>query len=56
MSRTVKKNSNLQPGQPARPANLSDRAAIEWDRLAGELEASGIWLTPRHRAVLSSAA
>ena len=56
MPRTVKQNSNLQPGQPLKPANLSDRAAREWDRLVGELADSNITLTPGHRTVLSQAA
>jgi hypothetical protein len=40
MPRTVRKDKNLAPGQPAKPANLSARAAQEWDRIVGELAAS----------------
>ena len=32
MPRTVKTDKNLQPGQPAKPDNLSARASQEWDR------------------------
>jgi hypothetical protein len=38
MPRTAKKDPNLQPGKPVKSANLSTRAAIEWDRLTSELE------------------
>jgi phage terminase small subunit len=56
MPRTVKRNSNLKPGQPLKPENLSARASKEWDRLAGELEAASIQVTVAHRAPLSLAA
>jgi len=56
MPRTVKKSKDLAPGQPPKPSNLSPRAAIEWDRLTGELTASQIQVTPAHRTVLSMAA
>jgi len=56
MPRTVKIGKNLQPGQPQKPANLSARAALEWDRLVSELEASNIRITPAHRATLGMAA
>jgi phage terminase small subunit len=56
MPRTVKKDANLKPGQPLKPTNLSDRAAIEWDRLTGELEAAQIQVSTAHRALLSLAA
>lgn len=55
MPRTVKKEKHLQPGQPAKPDNLSTRAAYEWDRLVGELALAGIKITPGHRSLLSSA-
>lgn len=52
------KNSPAAPafGQPAKPANLSPSAAAEWDRLIGEIEASGLQITPAHRALISLAA
>lgn len=56
MPRTVRKDPNLQPGKPLKPTNLSDRAAKEWDRLTGELEASQIQVTAAHRAPLAMAA
>jgi phage terminase small subunit len=56
MPRTVKRDKNLAPGQPAKPDNLSARASLEWDRLVGELAASNIRLTPGHRTLLSQAA
>ena len=49
MARTVKINKDLQPGQPEKPKHLSEDASVEWDRLVGELERSGIRLTPAHR-------
>ena len=56
MPRTVKKSKDLAPGQPAKPTNLSARAALEWDRIVGELAASHIRVTPAHRTLLSQAA
>ena len=56
MPRTVKKDANLLPGKPLKPANLSARASKEWDRLTSELEASQIQVTAAHRAPLSMAA
>src|ERR1700685_3811261 len=56
MPRTVKKDSNLKPGKPVKPANLSARASMEWDRLTGELDRAGIQVTEAHRALLSLAA
>ena len=56
MPRTVKVDKHLQPGQPEKPGNLSDRASREWDRLVGELAAANIVLTPAHRTALSMAA
>jgi phage terminase small subunit len=55
MPRTVKQDKNLAPGQPVKPDNLSKRASIEWDRLAGELAASNIQITPAHRTAMSMA-
>ena len=56
MARTPKKDKHLAPGQPLRPSNLSPRAALEWDRIVGELAASNIQVTPAHRTALSLAA
>jgi phage terminase small subunit len=56
MPRTVKKDANLQPGKPLKPANLSPLASSEWDRLTGELEQAGIQVTAAHRTLLSLAA
>jgi phage terminase small subunit len=56
MGRTPKKDKNLVPGHPLKPANLSARAALEWDRLAEELTASGIQVTSAHRSTMSLAA
>jgi phage terminase small subunit len=56
MPRTVRKDANLKPGKPLKPTNLSDRAALEWDRLTGELEAAQIQVTTAHRTLLSLAA
>jgi phage terminase small subunit len=52
MTRTARKDKNLQPGQPLKPLHLSDRASLAWDRLVGELSASGIVATPAHRTAL----
>ena len=41
---------------PLKPAGLSAAASIEWDRLLGEIEASGLQITPAHRAAISLAA
>lgn len=56
MPRTVRKDANLKPGKPLKSSNLSDRAAIAWDRLTGELEAAQIQLTTAHGPLLSVAA
>ena len=56
MPRTAKKDPNLQPGKPVKSANLSARAAIEWDRLTSELENAHIQVATSHRALLSLAA
>ena len=56
MPRTVRKDANLLAGKPAKPENLSDRAAIEWDRLISELGAAQIQVSTAHRALLSLAA
>jgi P27 family predicted phage terminase small subunit len=56
MPRTVRKDSNLQPGKPAKPEHLSALASKEWDRLTSELETASIQVTTAHRALLSIAA
>jgi phage terminase small subunit len=56
VGRTAKKTKDITPGQPAKPDNLSERASTEWDRLVGELAASGIEVTPAHRAHIALAA
>jgi phage terminase small subunit len=53
--RTVKKTKDLRTGEPAKPVGLSERASAYWDRLLSELRASGIELTPGHRAWLEMA-
>lgn len=56
MPRTVKKDKNLQPGQPKKPSGLTTSVSEEWDRLTSEIEKAGIQLTPAHRAPLELAA
>ena len=56
MPRTARKDKHLQPGKPEKPANLSERASIEWDRIVGELETAHIQVTAAHRTPLSLAA
>jgi phage terminase small subunit len=56
MPRTAKKDANLQPGKPVKSANLSARAATEWDRLTSELADANIQVATSHRALLSLAA
>jgi phage terminase small subunit len=46
----------LTPGAPLKPTGLSERAAVEWDRLSAELAESGIMVTVAHRAPLALAA
>jgi phage terminase small subunit len=55
MPRTVKQDANLKPGKPEKPVNLSDRAAIAWDRLVSQLEGAQIQLTTAHSSLLSIA-
>jgi len=52
------KNSKNPPafGAPGKPAHLSPVASAEWDKLIGEIEASGLQVTPAHRAAISLAA
>jgi len=56
MPRTVKTDPNLKQGTPTKPANLSEQASREWDRLTGELERARIHVSEAHRATLSLAA
>lgn len=56
MPRTVKKDKNLHPGQPIKPADLAPDVAREWDRLMSEIEKASIQLSPAHRAPLELAA
>ncbi len=46
------KRSKTPPvfGTPQKPLHLSDAASAEWDRLMGEINASGLQITPTHRA------
>ena len=55
MPRTVKKDANLKPGKPEKPANLSARAAVAWGRLVSQLEDAQIQLTTAHSSLLSIA-
>jgi phage terminase small subunit len=43
-------------GEPTKPAHLSASASAEWDRILGELIASGLTLTPAHRGLVALAA
>jgi phage terminase small subunit len=56
MPRTVRKDANLKVGKPVKPVNLSNRAAIAWDRLVSQLEDAQIQLTTAHSSLLSIAA
>jgi phage terminase small subunit len=56
MPRTAKKDPNLKPGKPLKPTNLSDRAALEWDRLTSELEGAHIQVSTANRPMLALAA
>lgn len=56
MPRTARKDTALKAGKPLKPSNLSDHAALEWDRLTGELESAGIQVSTAHRTLLSLAA
>jgi hypothetical protein len=48
--------TELTPGGLEKPANLSPRAAVEWDRLVKELAAAGVIVSTGHRALVSQAA
>jgi phage terminase small subunit len=52
----MREAAELQPGLPDKPANLSDRASVQWDRLIDEMERSGIVLIPAYRAAIAQAA
>ena len=56
MPRTARLDKNLVPGFPERPKSLTEGAAAQWDRLAGEITEAGIALSPAHRATLELAA
>lgn len=47
---------NMAAGMPDKPTNLSDRAAIEWDKITAELKQSNIQVSKAHRALISQAA
>jgi phage terminase small subunit len=49
-------NQKMTPGAPEKSANLSTRAAAEWDRIVGELGASGIQVSAAHRGLIAQAA
>lgn len=56
MPRTVRKDANLKAGTPQKSANLSARAALEWDRLVSVLTSSNIQVSESHAPLLSLAA
>jgi P27 family predicted phage terminase small subunit len=56
MPRTVRKDSNLNPGEPVKPTHLSAQASREWDRLTEELKKARVHVTAAHRATLTLAA
>lgn len=56
MPRTAKKDKHLEPGVPAKPVHLSERASAEWDRILSELDAAHIKVSAAHRTPLSLAA
>jgi hypothetical protein len=51
-----KLGKSLKPGTPVKPAGLSARASVEWDRLFQELQDAGILVCVAHRAPLALAA
>jgi phage terminase small subunit len=51
-----KPGPELIAGDPEKPTQLSPAASAAWDRLLGELKASGILITAAHRAPLAMAA
>jgi phage terminase small subunit len=52
------KNSKNPPtfGTPQKPTHLSPTASAQWDKLIKEIDASGLQVTPAHRAALFSLA
>ena len=56
MPRPKKQINELVPGVPEKPANLSEAASRNWDRLIREMEDSGIMLIPGFRAAIVQAA
>lgn len=49
-------NQSMASGTPAKPTNLSDRAAESWDKIIKELEESNIQVAPAHRVLIAQAA
>ena len=50
---TTKQPARMIAGTPAKPERLSPQAAQAWDRLLGQLQESGIELSPAHSVTLS---
>jgi phage terminase small subunit len=50
---TTKAAAKMIPGSPTKPERLSPQAAQAWDRLLGQLQESGIELSPAHSVTLS---
>jgi len=48
--------NKVKAGKPNKPLWLSKRAAEEWDRIVGEMTASGIQVSQAHRALIEQAA
>jgi P27 family predicted phage terminase small subunit len=46
---------DMKPGMPDKPTNLSERASLEWDKLAKELAESNINVSKAHRALIAQA-
>src|SRR6266404_22098 len=53
---TTKQKAKPIAGEPVKPSHLSEQASAEWDRILAELSASGLTLTPAHRALVTLAA
>src|SRR6266478_705899 len=51
---STKPPAKLLAGEPIKPERLSPQAAEAWDRLLGQLRASGIELSPAHSVTLSA--
>ena len=50
-----KKSFTPNAGEPRKPTNLSESAALEWDRLMCEIRDAGLQITPAHRAAVEMA-